>query len=108
MKLLLVALTLASGLLFNVFRSTEQKKSYEYTILSSNLSTIIGTDTTGKLVKTKFKNQVGFNGLDIDKVGESDQVIAAKLNEYSKAGWELEETVSTDHLIKFILKREKR
>lgn len=111
MKLLLVALTLASGLLFNAFRTTEDKKVYEYTILSTiqtmGSNGMIGTDSTGKLEKTKLKPFHGF-GIDIEWIGENDQLVAAKLNEYGKAGWELTEIAPTATYVKYIFKREKR
>lgn len=117
MKLLLVALTLASGLLFNAFRTTEDKKVYEYTRFliqddyAGGPEIIYYTDSTGAPRQKSIFTYKSKSGKPVrESLHEYYKSHDEVLNEYGRAGWRIDAILREvdQSKVTYIMIREKR
>lgn len=86
--------------------SPSQAVTYEYFQFSTIESVIPGglgrsriltTDHDGQVLEKELKNFYSMVGLNFKNIGNNDQTIVSRINEYSSQGWELMSVVTGSH-----------
>lgn len=60
-------------------------------------SRILTTDHDGQVLEKELKNFYSMVGLNFKNIGNNDQAIVSRINEYSNQGWELVNVVTGSH-----------
>jgi hypothetical protein len=60
-------------------------------------SRILTTDHDGQVLEKELKNFYSMVGLNFKNIGNNDQAIVSRINEYSNQGWELMSVVTGSH-----------
>lgn len=83
--------------------SFAQGPVYEYKLFSTvesvvpggfGRSRIINTDKDKQIIESDLENFFSLVGINFKNIANNDLVIAAKINEFAKEGWELDKTVT--------------
>lgn len=86
--------------------ASSQALTYEYFQFSTIESVIPGglgrsriltTDHDGQVLEKELKNFYSMVGLNFKNIGNNDQTIVSRINEYSSQGWELMSVVTGSH-----------
>jgi hypothetical protein len=90
-------------LLASVCSGFSQSVVYEYKLFSTvesvvpggfGRSRVITTDKEKQVVEADLENFFSLVGINFKNIANNDLVIAAKINEFAKDGWQLDQTVT--------------
>jgi len=88
---------------FTLISAASAQTVYEYMQISAiesvvpgglGRSRLITTDANGQIMEKELLNFFSLVGINFGNVRNNDQVIAERMNELAKEGWELNQTVS--------------
>jgi hypothetical protein len=97
MKKLILALVLTTGSLCAFAQNYEYKMfTTVESVVAGGLgrSRLIATDKDAQMVEKDLENFFSLVGINFKNIQNNDIIIAAKINEFAKDGWELNQVVN--------------